>query len=262
MTTVNIRFIFSALAVTSFALVGMVNVSSAQHSDIEFGYDDIGNPGGFIIENDEVTNDGIQFFESEFEMLDPMGDPGNYSSDEPGYENAPDEGLLVGTGHQIWINVLDASQHSQYGQGYINFYNPMTDALEANGRISIMDNTASTADLLLFGTGVESGPNPQFLAIGGADQTVGDVHVDFDLLDDATAPVGAYGLLLQLQSDFDGDGVFEISSDPYWVIFNRGLDEAVFDEFALAAFGAEEVPEPSSAILLSAGALVLLRRRR
>lgn len=245
---------------TGFVVAGMVSVSDAQHSDIEFGYDNIGNPGGFIIENDEFTSDGFQFFESAFEEGDPVGDPGNYFTDEPGYENAPDEGLIVGTGHQIWVNVLDASQHSQFGQGYVNFYNPTSDALESGGRISIFDNTASTADLILFGTEIESGPNPQFLAVGGADQTVGDVHLEFDLLDDET--IGAYGLLLQLQSDFDGDGVFEISSDPYWVIFNRGLDEDVFDEFALSSFGVSEVPEPSSAILLSVGALALVRRRR
>lgn len=259
----NLRFFVSSMTVTCFAFVGMANIASAQHSDIEFGYDNIGNPGGFIIENDEVTSDGIQFFESGFEIFDPIGSPGNYASDEPGYENSIDEGLLVGSGHQIWINVLDASQHSQFGQGYINFYNPLTDSLEANGRLGISDNTAGTEDLILFGTGIESGPNPQFLALGGDDQTIGDQHLDFDLLDDGTAPLGAYGVLLQLQSDFNGDGVFELSSDPYWVIFNRGLDERVFDENALAAFGAQEgVPEPSSAVLLATASLLLVRRRR
>ena len=103
-----------------------------------------------------------------------------------------------------------------------------------------------------------TGTPEQFLDTADA---AGDVHghVDFDLLNDATAPAGIYGVMLQVHADQGGDGSLDIVSDPFWFLFNHQLSEDDFEE-GIAAFGA--VPEPGSLTLLLGGALCVLGRRR
>ncbi len=233
----------------------------AQHGDIEFGYDDINAPSSIFIEQFEVTSDGILLFESEFEALDPF-DPNDFGSDEPGFATNASENLFVGESDQIFVNALDAANVSAFGVGYVNYFNPNTGALEAFGQIEVNDNTAATQDLLLNGANIQSGVNPQFLGTGDSDGDVHD-HIVFDLFDD-NSPLGAYGVLLQLQSDFGPtDGVFDLNSAPFWIVFNHGLDEDVFENQALPAFGLSAIPEPGSgAVLVVAASIFALRRRR
>lgn len=250
----------------AIALAMLTTTAYAQHGhagDVEFGYDDINNPTGFEIEYDEFTTDGFLIFESEMEELDPFN-PGDFSSDEPGFTTASAEGLLVNEGDQIWLNALNASSFSSFGVGYVNYYNPNTNALEAAGRLAIYDNSGSTADLILNGGTIESGLNPQFIGLGDVDGDVHD-HLIVDLLDDTTAPNGAYGVMFQLQSDFaPGDGSMDVDSDPFWIVWNHGMAEDDFESLAMPAFGASSaVPEPTSLGFLAGGiGVVMMRRRR
>ena len=248
------------LTTLSLALCLLPANAFGQHSDVEFGYDNLASPTGFVIEQDNTTSDGIQFFEAEFDEF--MGD---FFSDDPGFVTNDAEGLLVNSGDDIWVNFLDASTNSAFGVGFVNYYNPVINALESVGRFSISDNGGTgTADLVLNGASIESGVNPQLLGTGDGDGDIHD-HISFDLLDDGSAPDGAYGVLVQLQGDFDApDGNMDVSSDAFWIIFNKGMTEQEFEENALPAFGVSAVPEPGSAavLVLCASAICMRRRRR
>ncbi len=260
-------YFFPTSLFCGFALLTSAVSAQVPHSDVEFGYDSLSAPAAFMIEQLNVTTEGIQIFESGLEELDPL-DPGNFSSDEPGFATNAAEGLDVNIGDRFWLNVLNADLESLFGVGYVNYFNPATGLLEANGRLAVQDNSAGTADLILDGDSISSGVNPQFLGlatdIGGG---LGDIHdhVVMDLLDDVTAPLGAYGILFQLQSDFasNGFGSMDLTSDKFWIVWNHGMDEADFDTLALPAFGVQSIPEPGSLALLGlASAGFLMRRRR
>lgn len=239
-------------------------VCHGQHAgDVEFGYDVPAAPTGFVFDSSDFTSDGLRYFESEFEELDPFT-PGDFSADEPGFTTNLGEGLRVNQGDQVWLNALDASSLSSFGQGYVNYYNPVADTLTAAGRLGIIDNSGATANLVLNGAGIESGLSNQFIGLG---DSVGDVHdhVIVDLLDDGSAPLGAYGVLVQLQSDFSpADATMDLSSDPFWIVFNHGMSDSDFDTRALPSFGVSAVPEPGSFLVLGVAAVVgsSVRRRR
>ena len=206
------------------------------HSDLEFGYDNLNTPTAFEIEEVESTSDGFLFYEAEMEELDPIGDPGNFSSDEPGFTTNALEGLLINEEDQIWLNAVDAATYSLFGVGYVNYYNPGTDSLDAVGNLAVQDNTSSTDDLILSGA-MATGPNPQFLGLGDMDGDLHD-HVVINLLDDATAGIGAYGVMFQLQADFDPfDGNIDLTSETFWLIWNHGMSEEDFETRALPRFG-------------------------
>ncbi len=214
----------------------------AQDVDIEFGYDNANSPTVIMVDPtgfSTITGDGISLADSRFRERDPFN-PGEFSADQPGFATNTGQGLIVNSGNGIMINALDASVDSAFGVGYVNFYNPATDTLEATGRLAFRDNTAGTPDLVLNGSAIESGVTPQFIELADSGGEVHD-HIVWDLLDDNTAPFGAYGILVQLQSDFTFDGTIEVSSDPFWVVFNHGMSSADFQNLALPSFGVGQV---------------------
>lgn len=234
----------------------------AQHSDVELGYDNLSSPTAFVIEQDTRTQDGFQIFESEFEALDPFN-PNDFSSDEPGFTTSLADGLSVNPGDQIWLTAVNASLHSSFGTGFVNYFDPAAGTLEASGRVALLDNSAGTSDLILNGASIESGSLLQFIDSSNMFGEIHD-HVVLDLLDDGTAPLGAYGVMFQLQSDFNSpDGTMDLASDPFWIVWNHGMIEDDFDSIALPAFGVSAVPEPGSVgMILLIGCLTTMRRRR
>ncbi len=235
----------------------------AQHSDVEFGFDNPANPTAIILENDDVSSEGIQFWEADFGVLDPAI-PGDFGTDDPGFATAIGEGLQLNPGDNVFVRPLNAATHpsSSLGVGYVNYYNPTTQLLEAANRIAVTDESLGTVDLVLDGATATGDP----LQFVGTFDGVSDLdeHVIFDLLDDATAPDGAYGLLLEIEVQ-QANGSPAIVSDPLWVVFNHNLSEEVFEGPALAAFGIDEgaaIPEPSSLAFLFGGATCMVLRRR
>jgi hypothetical protein len=250
---------------TSIVLVFVVCVTQAkaQHSDIEFGYNNLSTPTAFVLEGSAFTVDGLPFWASDFFEIDPFN-PGDYGSDEPGFTTNAGEGLLINTNDRIFLRVLNAAGNSAFGVGWVNYFNPNTGLLEASAsnRMAGEHNSGAFNTLFFNGLGIESGDNPLFLGAGSASGNLHD-HILFDLLDDATAPFGAYGVLFRMEADFasNGFGQTDLTSDAFWIIWNHGMSESDFLNAALPAFGA--IPEPSSLFLLSmAGLGMMLRRRR
>jgi hypothetical protein len=271
------RFFMVALMVTSMSTIAFASEDDNHddgdvhvHSDVEFGYDSLENPTELEIEVGEATATGVPFFESSFVIEDSVGDPGNYTSDSPGFATAPTEEvpLVINAGDQIFANVLDSSVGALFGgKGFVTYYDPVEDSLSAAGRISVTGESPSFPTAFLNGDSVESGSTLQFVDVGPADPFGSpsfDEHLVFDLLDDATAAPGAYGLLLQLQSNFAGTDLseFELISEPFWVILNHQMDEEDFENFAVPAFETAAIPEPGTASLLAMGAATALLRRR
>jgi len=223
------RLALPALAAVAFTAAP----AFAQHSDVEFGYTD----GKIEI---EFGPEG-QVFEGEF----PSSGLFAGNTDDPGFASEPEEGLGVNPGDVIDYRVL----------GPLRFHDgaafaPITDGTS----ITIADNPSGTINIDASTVGPVTGPG----AIAEADGA-GEVHahIDFTLNDTAAAP-GAYGILMDLTTDASGIG----NSDPFYIVFNFGLEEAAF-EGAVESF-ASIVPEPTTLLLAGGGMLLVLggRRRR
>lgn len=236
-------------------IFGMTNAANAQHSDIEFGYNN--SMTGVEIEGDEVTSEGFQFFEAEF---NDNVIAGNFQTDDPGFLTSSAENLLFESGDRVFLTALDASEHSSFGTGFLNFFNPADSSLTAAGSIEI----AGAIDTGTVSGTSSSGNLSQLIDVADGD---GDVHshVDFDLLNDDSV-AGTYGILFQVDVDQDNNGSIDVSSDKFWILFNHKMDEEDFESLAVPAFGGPSaVPEPSGLLALSAAGLfgfVFRRRRR
>ena len=258
------------------------------HSDIEFGFAPDSEELEFEIENDIVNDDGFQVFEGSLGLS-----LGNQSTtDNPGFITPVDEGLTVNEGDNIFVRVLNAAQTegNTIGSGFVNFYDPSNpDAgIQSNGgTITVIGNDPNDPDVNVVssfdGDELVQGIESLFLAQGSdgtffsdtppsleednvALEVLGEIHshLNFAFQADAVTP-SAVGLLLQFEADLAsvaGDGI-DVVSDPFFLVFNNGLSEEVFETQALPAFGVNAVPEPTSGILLAAvGSAILTRRRR
>lgn len=244
-----------------------------EHSDVEIGYefDEFDNPTRLLFfDVNEFTSDGIAFFEAGFENKNRAfdDDPVDWVGGDPGFETAPGE--TITENHQIWLTLLDASTNSEFGKGHLNFFDPSDPAntsLEAAGNLVVSAQDPSSS-MVVEGLRIEdgdivSGSMQQFIQAGRLNNTIHD-HATFDLLDDANAPIGAYGMLFQLESHFDAfeRGSPDLVSDKFWIVLNRGMDEEEFETRAVRAFGIAAVPEPTSAVLILAGIAGLGMKRR
>ncbi len=254
----NFLYVVAALAGAVFYQSPVMG-QGHDHSDIEFGYNSLAAPTAIEIEGSAFTVDGFAYWESDVDVFG-----AELFAENPGYTTNPDEGLLVGQGDRIFVSVLNANMHSVYGVGYINYYNPATNQLEAyeTHQISVGHNDPNPGnwtDLVFNGINIVSGDNPLFLGTGSNTGEMHD-HLIFNFFEDA--PIGAYGVLFQLEAYFAANASNQpnLVSDAYWVIWNHGMSHEDFESLALPAFGA--IPEPGSALLLGLGSLGWLIRRR
>jgi hypothetical protein len=190
-----------------------------------------------------VTHNG-RYFESELTGTD----PGPYVSEAPGFDSLP--GLLTPT-EQIGFNVLqsllywDGEELAAPGSGV-----GLSLLFGSNSRV-VTQASGSQAGFSLGGGGLDEDEN-----------YVGDFHKHFDFVLSSGAPVGAYGVLLQLTPI---DTSRFVASDPFLLVFNRGLGHEEFEAGVDAMVQVTAVPEPSSVALAGLGVAGLagaaLRRR-
>ena len=219
-------------AVAAVILVALGAPAIAQHSDVEFEYHDGKidihfGPEGQVFEGDMPT--------------DP-NNPLNGFTNEPGFASETSEGLGIGPNDLISYNVLgpllyhDGTSFMPTAESIFGDDQPMAGVVEINAGTTAADGLGGL--------------------IGQADGS-GDFHVDLGWLLSSGAANGAYGVLLDLETDALGIS----NSDPFYIAFNFGLNETTF-EGAVGDFAAI-VPAPSSlAVAVVGGLLLLIRRRR
>jgi len=228
------------LLVAALALVA--SPAFAQHSDVEFDYQN----GQITIHGAQTSSmDASWLFEGEFPT---SGLSQNFTSD-PGFASEVGEGLGINPGDDIFINFLISPT---LGGALIHHDGTGFTTISAN--ILVEDNSPGTADLTISEGGF-SGDNPAFLQTADG---IGDIHSHVDFTLSAGAAEGAYGLLMELQTSAAGIA----NSDPFWVVFNHGLDEPTFEDIVVPAFQGTSVPEPGSAVALGVAAIFLGMRRR
>ena len=199
------------------------------HSDVEFSY----------------SNDMIDIeFGSEGQVFEgdmPATGPLTGFTNEPGFGSETLEGLGIGPSDLISYNVLGPLVYHD-GAGFVPTTATIAGDDQPDAGVVVISADTTGAD----GLGG---------LIGQAD-SIGDFHVDlgWDLSDGASA--GAYGVLLNLDTDASDIA----NSDPFFIVFNFGLEEGPF-EGAVEQFAAV-VPEPISLAVVGVGGLLLLTRRR
>jgi len=203
--------------------------AGAQHSDVDFSY-----VGGQI--DIEFGPDG-PVFEGEFPTLGTL----NGFTTEPGFASEVNEGRGIGHGDAVHYNVRGPLR---YHDG--SAFAPTTATITGDDQPqvgTVIIHSDTTAEDGLEGL------------IGEANGT-GDFHADPGWFLSVPVAIGAYGVLLNLETDAPGIA----ASPPFYLVFNYGLDEPKFDatllEFAVT------IPEPATFSLLMLSGLMLLRRRR
>ncbi len=194
-----------------------------------------------------VTHNG-RYFESELTGTN----PGPYVSEAPGFDSLPN--LLTPT-EQIGFNVLqsllywDGDELTTPGSGV-----GLSLLLGSNSRV-VTQASGSLGGFNLGGGGITLDSNEE-------EVYVGNFHKHFDFVLSEGAPVGAYGVLLELTPA--GSSTFT-KSDPFLLVFNRGLEHEAFESGVDAMVQVTAVPEPSSIALAGLGVAGLagaaLRRR-
>ena len=215
---------------TSLVLVFLALSARAygQHADIEFTYSDerisIGGDK-YVFESDFLTSGAFEQF-----------------TDQPGFASRSTQGQGVNPGDIIDYDVVGPLTFHD-GQGF--------NQLPSGVRIRIDDGFGN--DWIVDGDLDRPTSGPGILQEADLN---GDVHahIDFELQPLAldSESYGAYGVLMELTTDASGVG----SSEPFYIVFNFGLDQAAYDN-AIASF-ATTIPEPSGwALCLTAYFLVV-----
>jgi hypothetical protein len=233
----NHAVIHGLFCLASLAIVAGLLMSPARADGIHAGDIELEIEG-----NKLVTHNG-RYFESEFTTLI-SGTPSVYRTGSPGFDSAT--GLLQ-AGQEIGFNVLGPLRYwngtalaaPQAGLGLNLFWGPNNIAVTG----------ANTSGVTGF-------------SLGGATSPDGKFHEHFTFEIAETAAQGAYGVLLELTPA--GSSMFA-ASDPFLIVFNRGLDHEAFESGVDAMVEMTAVPEPSSIALAGLGVAGLagaaLRRR-
>lgn len=217
-------------SVSLLALMAITSHGWAQHSDVEFSY----RHG--VIEFEFGAEGPV--FEGDF----PTSGPLDGFTNEPGFASETAEGMGINPDDRISYHVLGPLLYHD-GLDFSPTSATVTGDDQPNAG-SVVISSATTVGDDLGGL------------IGQANGT-GDLHADLGWLLSVPAATGAYGVPIALETDEPGI----VDSDPFYLVFNYGLNEETF-EGAVAEF-ASMIPEPATpAVAAAAGCLALTRWRR
>ncbi|GMV97999.1 MAG: hypothetical protein AMXMBFR83_23520 [Phycisphaerae bacterium] len=224
-----------------FFVPGLIAVPAAAHVDILIGRE--GNSivtGGYdfdALPGDPVIPSPVRVFGYDFGEIPGQPDV----SQDPGCISLP--GVFV-PGTVFTLRNLGTLEHWD-GNGAVNFSAP------PNGESLLMEKGAGSMTIGAPGGLLTLGVTPG--AAFGQDL---HEHVDATQIG---GPSVADGLYQVTPSVLGTDGLEE--SAPFWLVYNRGLDEALHDE-AIDWVIQNRVPEPGCVLMAAGGAVFLGRRRR
>lgn len=238
------KIVFAAL----FTTISVTANAQHAHSDVdaviesgqfEFeGFSLAVNGSGYLI------NDiGSPVYEAEFGAE--FGDPAN-GTEDPGF--AIDDGSF-NAGDYLAFEVVNT----------LSYWDGLSWSASTPGSESLfITDVSGTATTAVTDTLIS---NP----IGLIDQAdaEGGVHSHLDFEIDLAAAAGAYLLEVTLLGFSDQALTNQIvsASDSFYIAFNYGLDDAIF-ETGIDALGVTEVPVPAAWIFLTSGLGMLLLGRR
>lgn len=186
------------------------NVAHAQHSDIQFFYQ------AGEIEVITEANLGV--------ATATMQQTGLFAqeTENPGFNSELDESLGIGGGEQIVYNVLEG----------LRFWNQGFQSPNHRTELHIRNNGGATT-VVSPSSGLLPGSFAPAANYIGAAEGNGDFHhhVDYSLkplnaFDLPNPAVGAYGIKMTLSTSATGIA----DSDPFFIVFNLGLDATAFAE--------------------------------
>lgn len=233
------------LAAASLALISGLSYA---HSDVELGLE-----GGNITvdpEGESPSNffSGYTVFRADFG--DAAGGP--WSTDDPGFNN--DHAITEGepgfaVGSYIGFDIV----------GTLSYWDGATWSNTTPGSETLTVSDFLAADTVIDTASVTDGST---MFIGQVSGPAGAIHEHIDFTINTGAAAGAYSIVMQLFSWTSAVDPTPIHgpSNPFQLVFNRGLSGADFDA-ALAAI----VPLPAGVWLLISGIVGLVafgRRRR
>jgi hypothetical protein len=219
-----------ALSTAFTTLAVMTSPHALSHSDIEATV-----IGGKLTVNEENTapiafGTGYKIFEGDFGDL--AGGP--TGTDDPGF--IASEGTFL-SGEQLWYNAL----------GTLSYWNGSNWG-SAPGGTTLTIEEALGGSTLISSTGIMN----SYGAVDAADAT-GGIHTHLDFSISNASPAGAYMATLELTSR-DAAGNLPspyLDSDPFHIVFNRGLSGDAFEASVTAL--ASPVPEPETYAMFLAG---------
>lgn len=195
---------------------------------------------------------GALIYEADFGDL-----PGGaFATDDPGYDH---EAGQFAPGTLMALMAVDT----------LKFWDGISWTSTTSAVVSIADTLSPDRPSLDIG----SSSVPPNAALLGEIDSEGNFHVHADMSITNGAAVGAYLISVKLVAlqpaalDFD-DFSLDLSltayeaSAPFMIIFNRGLDGAVFEESVDARLAPQVVPVPAAALLFGSGLFSLGFARR
>ena len=205
------------LSAFSLALATMALPAAAQvHSDdVRMGV----SGGKLTVSGAPHTNlQGLSIFEGD------LGDlaGGLFSTDDPGFDSAPG---TFGSGVRV----------NYQAHGPLHFWNGSAWSSAAVPSAVTLRLEGNLGETTLFASNGISGDASGLIGVAGTSGQIHE-HLDWTVLGGNRTAVGAYYVSLSLAANGFA------SSDPFYVVLNRGLDEAAF-ETSVQALAA--VPEPS-----------------